>query len=321
MKALVTGGTGFIGGHVVDILLKENHFVRVFSRRPDIPEGLKGRDVEFFRGDLEDFKSVIDAMHGIEVFFHIGEIKNISRAASEKNVKLMENIIDNLGDKGVRRFIFISSITVAGIPSEIPAGEDTEPEVVLEDHYTSYKRACEKLITEKVGVEYVIIRPAFVYGPGSRYLGRMISVLEKIGPVGLPFIGDARNLVSLIYAEDLARAIFLSGIRLGAVGQVFNLTDGQRHSWFDFLNTIAESSNKRLRIVPLSPLFLKFPAIVFDLFSGIFGIKLDLSDYIAYFSRDVFFENSKVRDLLGWEPEFTLTNGVKEMIKGYKKSK
>ncbi len=147
MKALVTGGTGFIGGHVVDLLLKENHAVRLFSRRPDIPEGLRGKDVEVFKGDLEDFQSVIDAMEGVEVFFHIGEIKNVNRAASEKNVKLMGHIIKNLEDKKVRRLVFISSITVAGIPSEIPAREDTEPEVILKDHYTSYKRTCEKLIT------------------------------------------------------------------------------------------------------------------------------------------------------------------------------
>jgi nucleoside-diphosphate-sugar epimerase len=318
MKAFVTGGTGFIGGHVVDLLLKENHKVRLFSRRHDIPERLKGKDVEFFKGDLEDFQSVIDAMQGMEVFYHIGEIKNVNRTASEKNVKLMGHIIENLKDKRVRRLVFISSITVAGIPSEIPASEDTVPKVILKDHYTSYKRACEKLITEKADVEYAIIRPAPVYGPGSRYLGRLIDAVEKIGPIGFPFVGDARNLAPLIYVKDLARAIYLSGIRTDAVGHVFNLTDGHRHSWFEFLNTIAESLGKKVRIIPLSPLFLRIPAIFFDFFSGIFGIELDLSNYMAYFSRDLFFENSKARSLLMWEPEFTLNNGVKKMVKGYR---
>ncbi len=146
-----------------------------------------------------------------------------------------------------------------------------------------------------------------------------MDAVERIGPLGLPFIGDARNLAPLIYVKDLARAIFLSGIRTDAAGHVFNLTDGQRHTWFEFLNTIAESLGKKLRIIPLSPLFLRIPAIFFDLFSGILGIELDLSTYMTYFSRDLFFENSKAKNLLGCEPEFALNSGVMEMIKGYKR--
>ena len=120
MKALVTGGTGFIGSYVVDCLVENRQNVRVFSRKAEVPERWRGKRVEIYRGDLEDFASVISAMEGIDVLYHIGEIKNVTRVASEKNVKLVELFIENLGRKGVKRFVFVSSITVAGIPSEIP---------------------------------------------------------------------------------------------------------------------------------------------------------------------------------------------------------
>lgn len=320
MKALVTGGTGFIGSHVVDCLLKNGESVRVFSRKTEMPERWEGRGVEVFRGNLEDFPSVINAMDGIDVFYHIGEIKNVTRVAAEKNTKLLELIIENLGEKGVKRFVFVSSITVAGIPSEIPANEETEPKVLFTDHYTSYKRKCEELISEKIaGCEYAIVRPAPVYGPGSRYLGRLVEALEKLGPVGFPFVGNAKNNAPLIYVKDLAKAIYLSGTKDDISGRMFILTDGTRHSWLDFFKAITDLLDIKLRIVSIPPILLKLPAVPFDLLSGILGIELDPLHYLNYFSRDIYFDNSRAKDLLGWRPEFTLSTGVREMVSSYKK--
>jgi nucleoside-diphosphate-sugar epimerase len=318
MKALVTGGTGFIGSGVVDLLLREGHSVRLFSRKNEIPEGLKGKSAEIFHGDLKDFLSVVRAMEGVDLFFHIGEIKSFNEAASLHNVKLMEHIIAGMREKEVKRLVFISSITVAGIPSAIPADEETEPDVVLEDHYTSYKRTCEKLILSSLSGRHAIIRPALVYGPGSRYMGRFINAVDKFGPIGFPFIGNATNLAPLIYIKDLAKAIYLSGLRPSASGQVFNLTDGFRHSWLDFLTSIAELLGRKLRIMSIPPVLLKIPAIPLDILSGMIGIKIDPVHYVNYFSKDLLFDNSKARDLLEWNPEFSLADGIKEMVEFYR---
>jgi nucleoside-diphosphate-sugar epimerase len=318
MKALVTGGTGFIGSSVVDLLLREGHSVRLFSRRRELPEGLKEKDIEVFRGDLKDFASVIRAMDGIDLFFHIGEITNITEAASFNNVKLIEQILTAVIEKEIRRFIFVSSLTVAGIPSVIPANEDTEPEVILEDHYTSYKRKSERLIINTIPGRYVILRPSPVYGPGSRYFVNFIRAVDKFGPIGFPFIGNAKNLAPLIYVKDLARAIYLSGLLPAASGQIFNLTDGIRHSWLDFLTSIAGLLDRKLRIMPIPPLLLKIPAIPLDMLSGMIGIKIDPVHYVNYFSKDLFFDNAKAKNLLNWHPEFSLDDGAKEMVKFYR---
>lgn len=319
MKALVTGGTGFIGSQVVDRLLEEGHAVRLFSRKGEVPERLKGKNVEAFRGDLEDPSSVIGAMEGVDVFYHVGEIKNTTRAATQRNVRLMERILERLESKGVKRLVFISSVTVSGIPSTVPADEETKPDKVLHDQYTWYKRRCEELIAAKrCGVEYAIVRPAPVYGPGSRYLGRLIRSLEKAGLLGFPFVGNARNLAPLIYVKDLARAIYLAGIKPAASGQIFILTDGLRHTWFDFFSSISEALGKKLRIFPFPPLMLKMPAIPFDLFSGIFGLELNLSRYADYFSRDIYFDNARARSLLDWQPGYGLDEGVREMVRSYR---
>jgi nucleoside-diphosphate-sugar epimerase len=320
MKALVTGGTGFIGRHVVKILLQEGHRVRLFSRHTETPHEFRNKHLEMFQGDFTDVSSVLDALDGIEIFYHIGEIKNRSKAAARKNVRLVEQIVESLPEKKVKRIVFISSITVSGIPSKIPASEETPPEISLKDLYTDYKRTCEDMIAGMPrNVEYSIIRPGFVYGRGSRSLGKLISAVEKLGPFGFPFIGRGHTLAPFIQVNDLAQSIYLSGVKFSAAGQVLNITDGLRHSWFDFFHIIAESLGKNLRIIPAPPLLLKFPAIFADFFAGIFGMDFNLSAYTDFFSRDIHFSNSKARNSLGWNPQYTdFPAAVKEMVLAYR---
>ncbi len=156
MRALVTGGTGFIGSQVVRKLLDDNHHVRIFSRGVVNADIFGGRSVEVASGDLANARSLIDALDGMEVLFHIGEIKNTTKAASEKNLKLLEEVLGQANRKKVKRIVFVSSITVSGIPSAVPADEDTAPRIIMNDHYTDYKRRAEKLLIENAGdVEYV----------------------------------------------------------------------------------------------------------------------------------------------------------------------
>jgi UDP-glucose 4-epimerase len=319
MRTLVTGGTGFIGSPVVDCLLAEGHTVRLFSRSPLLPARLHGKDVEVFQGSLEDAPSLIRAMEGIDVCYHIGEIKNISRSAAGKNIDLMEQVVASLAAGGIRRFVFVSSLTVAGIPSTVPATEETGPRTVLHDHYTDYKRRCEEIIREKAtGCEHAIIRPAPVYGPGSRYLGQLVRTIELLGPVGLPFIGNAKNIAPLIQVKDLARAIARAGMKAEAAGQTFNLTDGECHTWLDFFTAVGEAAGKSVRIIPIPPLILKFAALPLDLFSGFFGMHLDPVNYLNYFSADLLFDNTKARSLLAWGPEYSLSQGIEEMVAYYR---
>ncbi len=318
MKAFITGGTGFIGRHVVLELLKEAHSVRILSRRDTIPEELAQKDIEIVRGNLEDFTTVSDAMENTDVVYHVGEIRNRTRAAAKKNVKLMEHMLKHFSAKGGKRLVFVSSITVAGIPTGVPADEETQPAVILQDHYTSYKRSCERMLSEgEFNHEYAIARPAPVFGPGSRYLGRLINTIRYIGPFGLPFIGSATNAAPLIYVKDLARAVYLAGVLPQASRHTFNITDGQCHSWFNFFSEIADCLGKQLKILPLPPAVLKASALPIDLFTGLLGLDLDMTHYTQYFSHDLIFSNQRARAILGWEPRYTLQDAVREMVASY----
>ena len=321
MKALVTGGTGFIGSEVVRQLLDAGDTVRIFSRRKNISRLFDGK-VDVAYGDFGDAQSLLDALGEIEVLYHIGEIKNTTKAAAEKNVQFLKDILLQIEGEKVQRIVFVSSITVAGIPSNIPADEDTAPRILLNDQYTECKRRSEKLLIDHAGsVEYVILRPAPVYGAGSRYLGRLIDILGSLGPVGIPFPGNAENLVPLIHVRDLAQAIMRAGREHAAAGQIFNITDGLAHSWHDFLQIVTEKLGKKLRIIPLPRLLFHAAAIPFDLLSGFFGISLDPVSYVTYFSEDLSFKNTRSREILKWQPLVSLSEGADEMITFYGKRK
>lgn len=321
MKALVTGGTGFIGSKVVDLLVKNRHSVRLFSRKPELPARFVGQDVSLFYGNLKDPECVLDAMMGSDVFYHIGELRTTTRCAADQNVRLMERIVGRLRQSGIERIVFVSLITVAGIPARTPATEDTMPAAVFDDHYTAYKLECEKLLAKNLSrSEYAVIRPGVVYGPGSRYLGRLISLIKHIGPAGFPFPGKGKAVAPLIHVNDIARAVYLSGIRKEAGGRVFNLTDGCSNSWFDFFYAIARSLGKKFRIIPVPPAVLRPPALFLDLFTALFGVRLTLNAYLRYVTSDILFSNEMTRRHLGWKPEYDLEQGTEEMVREYRRN-
>jgi nucleoside-diphosphate-sugar epimerase len=271
--------------------------------------------VTLYRGDLRDPSSLLDAMEGMDVVYHLGEIRNTSRHAAEMNVRTLEWVVDELSQAGIERIVFVSSLSVAGIPSQVPATEETKPAVLLNDHYTWYKRKCEKILADQSNAASVVIRPGVVYGKGSRYLERLVTSVQRLGPHGFPFIGNGRQVAPFVHVNDLAAAICLAGTRTPAVCQVFNITDGLHHSWFDFFKAIADASNKRFRIIPVPPLLMRRPAQCFDLFLGLFGVTLSLNNYVRYLASDILFDPARARELLGWKPQEDFYRSVEDMVR------
>jgi len=315
MRALVTGGTGFIGSRVVDLLLEQGQIVRLYSRQRELPSRLQGKSVTLYHGDLTDPATLLDAMEGMDVVYHLGEIRNTSRHAAEMNVRALEWVVDELWQAGIERIVFVSSLSVAGIPSQVPATEETKPAVLLDDHYTWYKQTSEKILADQSNAASVVIRPGMVYGRGSRHLKRLVSAVQRFGPLGFPFIGNGMHAAPFVHVNDLAEAICLAGTRTPAVCQVFNITDGLHHSWFDFFKAIADASYKRFRILPVPPLLMRGPARCLDLFLGLSGVKLSLNNYVRYLSSDILFDPARARSLLGWRPRENFHRSVEDMVR------
>jgi len=169
---LVTGGSGFIGSHLVEILLAQGHAVRCLLRDPGRPRWLAGLPVEIQRGDCTDPASLISAVQGVEQVFHLAGVTRARRRRDYflHNLRGTGNLLRACAtaDNPPRRFVFLSSQAAAG-PSRDgrPLTEDDAPAPL-----TAY--GLSKLAAEKAVLGYahrlptVVLRPSTVYGPRDR---------------------------------------------------------------------------------------------------------------------------------------------------------
>ncbi len=147
MKVLVTGGTGFTRRNVVDLLMENRHSVRLFSRMAGILNGWWKRRIVFprrFRGSLIDPARLT----GSDVLYNIVEIRNIPYR-SRKKCEAMESIVGHLGTADLKRIVFVSSLTVAGMPAAGPATGKDRLCLRAQGPYTWYKQQRKKLLTER----------------------------------------------------------------------------------------------------------------------------------------------------------------------------
>jgi UDP-glucose 4-epimerase len=234
MKALVTGGAGFIGSNIVKRLLERGDTVTVLDNvssgyRINVPEAA----VRFIEGDILDTDAVMKAAEGAEVVFHlaasVGNLRSIQdpRADSMVNIIGTLNVLEAARQVGARKVVYSSSAAIFGELKTLPIREDhpIEPD----SPYGTSKLAGEKqalCYTKIYGLEVVCLRYFNVYGPHQRYdaYGNVIPIfttlLLKRKPLNI--YGDGEQTRDFINVADVARANILAGDSQGVTG-AFNL--------------------------------------------------------------------------------------------------
>ncbi len=228
MKALLTGATGFIGGHLLAALLEDGAEVRCLLRPTSPRRNLEGRPVEAVEGDLRDRDSLARALDGCETLFHCAADYRLWAPRPEElyasNVEGTRNVLAAARAAGVRRVVYTSSVGALGLePDGRPADEKTP--VSLADMVGHYKRS--KYLAERVAVEWaerglpvVIVNPSAPVGDGDlkpTATGQMIlDFLQRRVPV---YVDTGLNLVDV---RDVARGHLLAAER-GRVGERYIL--------------------------------------------------------------------------------------------------
>jgi nucleoside-diphosphate-sugar epimerase len=309
-RILVTGANGFIGRSLIQRLSSEGSFlIRAVYRNvktllSDIGETVIIPDI----GPDTDWT---DALNGVKVVVHtaarvhlmhdtsvdpLGEFRKVNTAGTL-------NLAAQAAKKGVKRFIFLSSIKVNGEETfDVPF--KPEDKNIPIDPYGLSKYEAEtglKEISKKTGMEIVIIRCPLVYGPGVKANFQMMIKLVN-SRIPLP-LGNINNRRSLLALDNLTDFIYRCINHPKAAGEVFLLSDGEDVSTSELLKKISRAMNKRLLLIPVPVSIIRFFSKIFHMtgvYRRLFGsLQID---------------SSKARKLLDWEPPVKMDDALKKLL-------
>jgi 2-alkyl-3-oxoalkanoate reductase len=321
MKALVTGGSGFLGGHLVARLVREGHEVTVLARKGSDTTHLSEK-VRVLRGDLDDARTYLGIMDGIEVVFHLGAATSGNWAEMERTtVEGTERLLLAALDAGVRRFVHVSSVVVyqvGALANNTPLDErallELRPHIV--GPYTRSKIEAEKLVRacQQQGLPTVIVRPGLIFGPRGRDFWPNIGVMK--GRLCL-LASRGDDLLPLVHVEDVVHALMLAAITPEAVGRAYHVADRDGISKRAYLELLGEARGRKILVVPM-PVGLLSALMGFA--SGLqrFGLLRNKSLPNAYGLRSKYrglrFDCTRAITELGWRPRLSLEQRLKEHL-------
>lgn len=239
-NALVTGASGFLGGHLVAALGRAGVPVRALVRPTSNTRGLGG--VETVAGDMSDPESLARACQGRQVVFHVaakvpdwGPRREFFRVNADGTAAL----VAACQAAGVERLVLVSSLTVLGLPrTGAEVDEDSPYDPSPRDAYTASKIQAEKIVREahsRHGLSTMVVRPGAIWGPGDSHIApRMAALLHRGRAL---YISGSRNVVALSHVDNLVAGLLLAAE--SAVSGVYHLTDGQVVTARELIDSLA----------------------------------------------------------------------------------
>jgi len=244
MKALVTGGGGFLGNAIVRLLVRGGAAVRSYSRG-DYPD-LARLGVEQAQGDLSDREAVIKAASGCDIVFHVAAKAGIWGSYQEyyrANVTGSENVLAACLANGIERLVYTGSPSVVFDGQDVEGGDESLPYPArFEAHYPHTKAMAEQMVLAANGpaLATVSLRPHLIWGPGDNHLVPRIIAKARAGK--LRRIGTRPCLVDTVYIDNAAQAHLLAADRLQPgstiAGKAYFISNGQPVPLWEMVNRI-----------------------------------------------------------------------------------
>lgn len=326
-RALVTGATGFIGGHIVDVLQNQGHDVTALVRATSDTTHLREREVRLATGDVTDPESLRVASAGMDWVFHTAAVVGTYgkwEHFREVGVRGTKNVIDAASSAGASRFIHLGSIAVYGTrPSGVAATEDTPYDERPErwNHYVREKVLSEKLLWKAHAegrIQATSFRPSVVVGPRDRNaIPRTLSIIKS--PLGA-LAGKASNRLPTVVVEELAAAIAKSADQDVAIGKAYNLSGRDPITQHEFMRLYAEAAG-------LKPLTRTAPYSVALTMAGTVETLFRLARrknepfitriVVAIAGHDYEIDCSRAAADLGWEGKADYADAIRRSVEWY----
>jgi len=304
VKAFVTGGTGFIGQHLVRKLRERGDDVVALVRTPSKASGL---DAQLIQGDLSNEEAIRQGVAGADAVFHVGATYKVGIPKSEHeamydaNVRGTERVLDAAVDAGVARIVYVSTGNVYG-NTRGEAVDETyvrpQPPDFL-SYYDETKYLAHQVALDRIsnGAPVIIVQPGGVVGPDDpSELGNMIDQV-RTGKLKMKMFPDAG--FNFVYVEDIANGILLAHDK-GRIGESYNLA-GPQQTIGDLVDKTAELLGKKPPGMTMPPALIKMAIPIGPVMGKLLGFPPNLgelvktSDGVTFWMRD-----QKARDELGY---------------------
>jgi 2-alkyl-3-oxoalkanoate reductase len=319
MKALVTGGGGFLGGVIVRMLHERGDQVRSFSRS-DYP-ALTALGVEQLRGDLGDRAAVIAASKGCDVIFHVAAKAGIWGTYADfyqANVTGTANVLEACRANGIKRLVYTSSPSVVFDGGNVEGGDESIPyPTSYEAHYPRTKALAEQMVlaANSPDLATVALRPHLIWGPGDNHLVPRIVAKGRAGR--LRRIGQRPNLVDTVYVDNAARAHLQAADHLAPnsppAGRAYFISNGQPIPLWEMVNRILDAAGIPPVTRSISPGLAYTIGCICE---GVWGMlrlagEPPMTRFVAHeLASAHWFDISAARRDLGYDPEVSIDEGL-----------
>jgi nucleoside-diphosphate-sugar epimerase len=319
MKAFVTGGTGFIGGRLVEKLRARGDDVAALVRTPSKASRLRELGCELLEGDLTAAEAIRRGVDGSDSVFHVAAVYKVGIPRSERtamyeaNVHGTERVLDAAIEAGAKRIVYVSTVGIFGNTGGKVVDESYERAAngflscYEETKYVSHQVARERIAN---GAPIVIVQPGGVYGPGDHSeLGNMIEQTRtgKLRMMMFPDLG-----FNLVHVDDVADGILLAHDR-GKVGQSYVL-GGQIATMRDLIEKTAELSGRKAPKRELPPAMMKLAIPIGPVVGKLMGFPPNLAELIKTSDGVTFWaSHEKAQRELGYAPR-DLETGLRETL-------
>jgi 2-alkyl-3-oxoalkanoate reductase len=318
-KTLVTGASGFLGRRLVARLLEQlppGERLRLFVRR-DPPSSVKNDPrIEVVLGDLGDAAAMDRAVAGTTLIYHVGAaMSGWAEDYERSTVGGTRNLLVSMKKHGMPKLVYISSLSVmhwSAAQAGVAVREDfpLEPYASRRGAYTQTKLAAELMVREAVQndcLPAVILRPGQIIGPGVEMLTPSVG---RRAAGRIVILGNGRQVLPMVYVDDVVDAILLARERNVWTGEIFMLVDTAAVTQ----EQLARFADPQASIVKVPRMFVNVLALGVEMLGALLRRPVPLSRYrVASSLSPMTFDCTAARQVLGWTPRVGVDAGLKQM--------
>lgn len=317
MRAIVTGGTGFVGGHLVDLLLERECEVTVFGRNLEKLAQLSERSVEVFCVDLTDLNALRKVFKSVDVVFHCAALSDAwgdYQLFYTQNVIASKNLLTLCEEIGVPKLIYVSSTSVYfDFRHRFNISEDEALNYQFANYYARSKREAEVLLLKtKKTTQVVIIRPRGILGKGDKSIKPRLIRIMQTG--FFPLVNGGEAIVDLTHVKNVALALLLAANANNVDGECFNISNNDPLSIKQILKYLPSDLIENVKFFNVSYRILFFIAFLLETFCSLLRLNEPVvTKYsVGLIGKSQVLNITAARKKLKYEPHHSIRDALRD---------